>query len=74
MNTQPAPTLTDRTAPAPYAVCDSCGATPALNLPDNYQECARCHARRVLLQGAEDHLSAAKRARGEWALMAGPLA
>ena len=39
-----------------FTVCDSCNAVPALKLPGGYQECPRCHARRVMLQGAEDHL------------------
>ena len=50
--------LTPLTVPAPYTVCDACGATPALDLPGGYLECPRCHARRVLMQGAQDHLAA----------------
>ncbi|WP_293914244.1 hypothetical protein [Deinococcus sp.] len=52
----PSPALTSLTVLA--ARCDACGAVPALDLPGGYLECARCHARRVMLQGAEDHLAA----------------
>ncbi|WP_293909894.1 hypothetical protein [Deinococcus sp.] len=50
------PALTSLTVPA--ARCDACGAVPALDLPGGYLECARCHARRVMFQGAEAHLAA----------------
>lgn len=52
-------TITPQTTPdllAPYDVCGTCGATPALDTDRHGTLCGPCHVRQLLEDGAEEHM------------------